>query len=594
MEDLRKLEEYYDGVLQQITLHLINSYGAVEETDKEFNDRNYPKAFRIKLNEESIEIIIAIPYNYPDSFPKVVIPEPYFSELYPIPHLDAEQVLCTFDSDQAHPNAVDPIGVIKEIIHKAHQLIYTGKNKLNITEYMDEFESYWGQESTNQYLSLIKLTDDPKIIEAISFHHPSWGNQLLFADSRVDGQRWILQVGGKIYDKRKKALYLPLQSIGIPPFPRNNRELLQRLRSFSRDSLKTLLEFLDRDKRPSTIVFSIPYGNSKVIGVWEHGENILISTSAFKGKKKKKTGLKGFRPGSKNALLELTRDFGDLKLLKHTIKRVDKDYLFIRGGDGNVESGLRVGIVGCGSVGSHIARSLADIGVEEFLFVDKDILTFDNIARHVCGASDVGKKKVDALQKMITSHFPNCEVACYPEDILKLLVSYESILNNCDFSVVAVGHLPTEFRINKLIQEGIIEKPILFVWVEPYLAGAHAVWIDPIKNGCFQCLFDEQHRFIQSVLSNPGDFTKREAGCQSTFVPYGALELKRFINDLMLFLRDALSGKVQENTIFTWLGNLKEQRLNKRKISSMWVAADSYSVRIRTIRERTNCKGCSN
>jgi len=594
MEDLRKLEEYYDGVLRLITLHLIDLCGAIVETDKKFIDSNYPKAFRIKLNDENIEIIIAIPYNFPDALPKVVIPDPYFSDLYPIPHLDAKQVLCIFDSNQAHPNALDPIGVIKETIQKARQLIYAGKNKLNISEYMDEFESYWGQESTNQYLSLIKLTDAPKIIEAISFHHPSWGDKILFADSRVDGQKWILQVGGKISNKRKKALYLPVQSLGIPPFPRNNRELYLRLRDSSYNSLKPLLEFLNRDKRPSLVFFSIPYGDSNVIGVWEHGKNILISTSAFKGKKKKKVGLKGFRLDRKNAKLELVRDFGDLKLLKHTIRRVDKDYLFIRGGDGSVENNLRVGIIGCGSVGSHIARSLADIGVEEFLFVDNDILTFDNIARHVCGASDVGEKKVEALKRLITSHFPNCKVACYSEEILRLLVSYESILNNCNFSVVAVGHLPSELRINKLMQERIIEKPVLFVWVEPYLAGAHAVWIDPTKKGCFQCLFDERHRFIQSVLANPEEFTKREAGCQSTFVPYGALELKRFIYELMLFLRDVLSGKVQENTVFTWLGNIEEQRLNKRKISSTWVAADSYSIRIRAIRERSNCKGCSN
>jgi molybdopterin/thiamine biosynthesis adenylyltransferase len=439
---------------------------------------------------------------------------------------------------------------------------------------------------------LINFGDECKEVELIYFSHTVWGDSALLAESKTEGEKWLIQSGASLEQKSKKVLYLPINSIGLPPFPANNRDIISKLKQYSPRSVLPLLEFLNRNPRPTTIVFSIPGSSGKIFGVWEHGITKEVITKAFKGKKRVNNSLKGFRPNKKNAFLELTRDFSKLKIKKQSIIRVDKDRLFNRGGDGIVAEG-RVGIIGCGSIGSQIARSLVEIGIDKFLLIDQDTLTFENIARHICGASDVGKLKVEALKQLFTSHFPNCEITTYSEEIINLLLSYEIVLNRSDFSVVAIGHLPTELRLNQLLKQNVIDKPILYVWVEPYLAGAHAIWIDPNNQGCLECVFDQKHDYLQNVLDMPGQYSKRESGCQSAFVPYGVLEVKRFTNDLLFFIHDILSGKFQNNMVFTWLGNLTEQRKNGRKVSSKWAGADNYSIRTFPIKGKLLCEGCS-
>jgi hypothetical protein len=60
-----------------------------------------------------------------------------------------------------------------------------------------------------------------------------------------------------------------------------------------------------------------------------------------------------------------------------------------------------VAIVGCGSMGSKIATSLARSGVGKFLLVDDDVLIADNFVRNDLDWRDVGLNKADALSTKI-------------------------------------------------------------------------------------------------------------------------------------------------------------------------------------------------
>lgn len=73
-----------------------------------------------------------------------------------------------------------------------------------------------------------------------------------------------------------------------------------------------------------------------------------------------------------------------------------------RGGDMNDQlKGVRVGIVGLGSVGSKIATSLARVGVGRFDLIDDDILHAGNIERHDGDWRDIGLHKVDLTKRRI-------------------------------------------------------------------------------------------------------------------------------------------------------------------------------------------------
>ncbi len=64
-------------------------------------------------------------------------------------------------------------------------------------------------------------------------------------------------------------------------------------------------------------------------------------------------------------------------------------------------AGRKVGIVGCGSVGSKVAVMLARAGVGRFLLVDDDIVFPDNFVRNDLDWRDVGTHKADSVARRI-------------------------------------------------------------------------------------------------------------------------------------------------------------------------------------------------
>ncbi len=71
----------------------------------------------------------------------------------------------------------------------------------------------------------------------------------------------------------------------------------------------------------------------------------------------------------------------------------------------------RVGIVGCGSLGSKVAVSLARSGVGKFLLIDDDILLPDNLVRNDLDWREVGTHKADSVAVKIQLVNPMAERA---------------------------------------------------------------------------------------------------------------------------------------------------------------------------------------
>ena len=77
---------------------------------------------------------------------------------------------------------------------------------------------------------------------------------------------------------------------------------------------------------------------------------------------------------------------------------------FLGKGSGHVLTASRVGIVGLGGGGSHIAQQLAHVGIGNFVLIDFDHIEDSNLNRLVgATARDVknGKAKVEILSKLI-------------------------------------------------------------------------------------------------------------------------------------------------------------------------------------------------
>jgi hypothetical protein len=63
--------------------------------------------------------------------------------------------------------------------------------------------------------------------------------------------------------------------------------------------------------------------------------------------------------------------------------------------------GIRVGIIGLGSLGSKVAVSLARAGFRWFVLVDGDVMQGENVCRHQGTFRDIGVMKVDVAKQLI-------------------------------------------------------------------------------------------------------------------------------------------------------------------------------------------------
>jgi ubiquitin-protein ligase len=145
----------------------------------------------------------------------------------------------------------------------------------------------------------------------------------------------------------------------------------------------------------------------------------------------------------------------------------------VRQDEGHLLLGLRkVAIVGCGSLGSKLAATLARAGVGAFLLVDDDLLLPDNFTRHDLDWRDVGVHKADAVAARIKLVNPAAIVATWRHRLggQESSGSVESLieaLSDCDLLVNATAEASAFNHLCASVTVG--KKPLL--WAEVFGGG---------------------------------------------------------------------------------------------------------------------------
>lgn len=137
-----------------------------------------------------------------------------------------------------------------------------------------------------------------------------------------------------------------------------------------------------------------------------------------------------------------------------------------------VMAGKKVGLVGCGSLGSKIATSLARSGAGSFVLVDDDILKPPNLVRHELDAESLGIHKVDALEKRLKAVAPNIavsarRVALGGQESSGSTASVLDELATCDLLIDATAD-PQAFNFVASVARAAL-RPML--WSEVYAGG---------------------------------------------------------------------------------------------------------------------------
>jgi len=94
----------------------------------------------------------------------------------------------------------------------------------------------------------------------------------------------------------------------------------------------------------------------------------------------------------------------------YDLAKVPMDYQQRAPGRNKAVAGRRVAIVGCGSMGSKVAASLARAGVTDFYLVDGDVMKVANIVRNDLDWTAVGAHKVDGVTERLQAINPDIKV----------------------------------------------------------------------------------------------------------------------------------------------------------------------------------------
>lgn len=148
-------------------------------------------------------------------------------------------------------------------------------------------------------------------------------------------------------------------------------------------------------------------------------------------------------------------------------------------------SPVRVLIAGCGSGGGYVALQLVMAGIRNFILLDRDILGPENVIRHVCGRSFIGRSKVDALADVLRDRNPSVNIEKIEADLMNL-PNIETLLKESTVIVLATDNEPSRYRVNEICVQNNI--PFVVGRVFTRGIGGEVFAYRPQTGGCLACL----------------------------------------------------------------------------------------------------------
>jgi molybdopterin-synthase adenylyltransferase len=110
---------------------------------------------------------------------------------------------------------------------------------------------------------------------------------------------------------------------------------------------------------------------------------------------------------------------------------------------------VNVLIAGCGSGGGSVALQLVMSGIRNFTLIDNDILSPENVIRHVCGRRYIGEKKVDAIAEVLLDRNPKASITKIEADLM-IYPHLAAEIAKADVVVLATDNEPTRYAVNEL------------------------------------------------------------------------------------------------------------------------------------------------
>lgn len=525
---------------------------------------------RCELSDGSpVELSLDIARDTFYKLPEFSVDLEQYTQLAGLPHIGSNGVICASDATISQPNPEKPEQCINEILDRSIRILNDGISGANYDDYAKELESYWAIESTNSgYICDVLPTSTKIVYAALS----KKGKQIVpcFAASG----KTAVEFAARLSSHRNHTinafpcLLLQLSKSLSFPIPTTYRAWDKEIGRSGKRTLERYRQFLSSATKKSVyILLGVPSEFGRCIVAFQQ-----VKTPNYHG----------FRINSTLHSRSLKdASYGEKKVIKYCLEDISQERLYTRGGKGRILHGT-YGVIGCGSLGSHLAKALADAGSSSFLLIDNERLGVENIARHACGFDHVGENKVEAMKKLLEKENPNMRCEAIVDDANDIIDDASQILNNCDAVFITAADGPLEYHCTQALCKGTLTRPLIIMWLEAFALVAHAIVINKPQD-IYIDMFDQNLSFSNPAVLNSDSFIRREAGCQSSYMPYSGLDVQNFLHRFIKAWGDDEAMKRNQNYHFIWTGCLSDAKKLNATIAPEYAQMSDYAYRVERI-----------
>lgn len=444
-------------------------------------------------------------------------------------HIESENGICYMSGAGLPLDMYEPGQAILRILEEVRQTIELSYRGRGVLEIIDEYQMYWNSQFNVRMMLPRNLA--PGIYDAKSFFAKNGDDTLFFAVAEkpsISGYKTEHVVPCQVWYTKNPIS--PTKMVRVP-------KKLSSLKQW----------FLDQ-----TLETGMTWGKVEEI---LYAEKMLFfaSSNALVGialelPKAIKSALKDRRI-RKEKLPEFLRADAEKITVTHysgswcNIKDVtSRNYL----GSEKMQD-VSIALVGCGTIGSHLARMLVQSGAgggKKITLIDNQILSIGNIGRHLLGFSDVGKMKSSALKAELERFHPDVNVSAIEGDVL----ASWGVIQQHDLLIDATGEWNVQVAINDsfLNKRGDKLKAVLHSWIFMNGAGVQSFLNLGDDFACFRCLKPDLDGPWRYPAGNENDeLNLQPASCgDGSYIPFSVDASTSAASLTNRAVLDLVSGKV--------------------------------------------------
>ena len=509
-----------------------------------------------RLQWRGREINVQIDGDFPYSPPCVYLVGYARSEAQP--HIEKDGKLCL----SGRPIPSDPIRTVGTALAQAFHLLTENEAQQHDDDFREDFGLYWLSWANAANFSAMILPGTDGAWKSRFARALPMNGQLFVLPSKADVTKFSVNRTGSEPKRPRMVAVVSIDPLPAPDrYPDSAADLWALVDTRSQLGTDFLAKLVNSDPKEAFVVLV----GTALSGREHYGALRLRRPLDSTGLPLKRRAL---RAGIEQSEIPGKTLFERFRIERLPTARLDTSSTRLPQGVQGQLAAAKVIVVGCGALGSGVARMLAQAGVEHMRLVDPEDLGWENIRRHELGASVVGRGKAQALAATIRSDLPMIGfLEGYKMTFATFARKHSEALKHADLIISCTGDWMADTSVEHSLTQSGGGTRAIYGWMEAHALAAHAVLIDKL-GARLSDGFDKDGEFRLPVVVG-GKPPPPECGGAST--TFGAIELSHAQSLVAGLAIEALRGKLLFTEWRSWIAAAAAFEESEAAISPSWI-----------------------